>query len=215
VERTVEYVRLDAMEPAPRNPKGHDSAGIARSIGHFGLAELPLLDERTGRLVAGHGRYEQLTTLEAEAGAPPDGIRVDDAGHWLMPVIRGWSSRSDDDAEAYLVASNQLTTKGGWNDHLLAEVLHDLNDAQMLELTGYEDKDLESLVHLIQDSNWTDNADPKPYGEPDDSTFWPKIDMQVAPDVFDAWTALLGTYTGSSDVEKLTAHLRDTGHYGA
>ncbi len=41
---------------AARNPKWNAEEEIRWSIGRFGLAELPLLDERTGLLVAGHGR---------------------------------------------------------------------------------------------------------------------------------------------------------------
>ncbi len=148
-ERYVEYVAVDDVVPAARNAKQHDTVGIARSIGHFGLAELPLIDERTGRLVAGHGRYLQLREWAEEGRDAPEGVRVDDDGRWLMPIIRGWASRSDDDAEAYLIASNQLTVKGGWDDHLLAEMLHDLGEAQMLDLTGYEADDLAALEDAL------------------------------------------------------------------
>lgn len=144
--RYVDYLRLDTVQLAPRNPKGHHAASINRSIDHFGFAELPLMDERTGRLVAGHGRHEQLVAMHADGGDAPDGVKVDPDGAWLMPIIRGWASRSDSDAEAYLIASNQITTKGGWEDRGLAEILEDLQDAQLLELTGFDDDDLEQLL---------------------------------------------------------------------
>jgi hypothetical protein len=145
-ERHVEYVPLDEVRLAARNPKRHDDDGISRSISHFGVAELPLLDERTGRLVAGHGRHEQLVAMRDGGKAAPEGVRVDEAGRWLMPVIRGWASRSDEDAEAYLIASNRLTTKGGWNDAVLAEVLQELDAVDMLDLTGYGSEDLGALL---------------------------------------------------------------------
>jgi len=146
-ERGITYVRLDLVLLAETNPKDHDDTGIGRSIGHFGFVEVPVMDERTGRLVAGHGRYEQLQTLRGDGSAPPDGVRVDpEDGMWLMPVITGWASRSDDDAKAYLVASNQLTTKGGWDTPVLAEVLTELAAADLLALTGFGDVDLEKLL---------------------------------------------------------------------
>ncbi|WP_158884041.1 hypothetical protein [Amycolatopsis anabasis] len=166
-DRYVEYVPIADIEAAPRNPKGHDTVGIGRSIGHFGLAELPLIDERTGRLVAGHGRHEQLLAWAAEGRDAPEGVRVDEDGQWLMPVIRGWSSRSDDDAEAYLIASNQLTVKGGWDDHLLAEVLHDLGEAQMLDLTGYEADDLAALEDTLTASSEESDDDGEQPGKGD------------------------------------------------
>lgn len=216
-DRYVEYMPIDEVETAPRNPKGHDTNGISRSIGHFGFAELPLIDERTGRLVAGHGRHQQLLASSLDGKDAPDGVQVDSDGRWLMPVVRGWSSRSDDDAEAYLIASNQLTTKGGWDDRLLAEVLHDLGEAQMLDLTGYEAGDLESLEFLLHEDNWSSDDDNGPRGsgndDPNDADFWPKIEMRVPTEVFDAWTAMLNGYSGAGDVDKLIAHLQETGHY--
>ena len=87
VDRYVDYLPLDEIQAAPRNPKGHDGAGINRSINHHGLAELPLIDERIGRLVAGHGRHEQLTAMRDAGNDAPDGVKVDDDGTWHMPVV--------------------------------------------------------------------------------------------------------------------------------
>lgn len=146
MDRYVDYVPLDQVKLAPRNPKGHNADGIRTSIGHFGFAELPLIDERTGRLVAGHGRHEQLVAMHDAGHTPPDGIRVTDNGAWCMPVIRGWASRSDADAEAYLIGSNQWTIAGGWNDDDLAAVLTDLAEQDLLDLTGFTDDLLAELL---------------------------------------------------------------------
>jgi hypothetical protein len=143
--RRVEYVPLSGIQPAPRNPKAHHAEGIRTSIGRFGIGELPLIDERTGRLVAGHGRVDQLTAMRADGQDPPEGVSVaPDTGEWLVPVVRGWRSRSDMDAEAYLVASNNLTTVGGWDDAGLAALLGDLAafDPALLEVTGFSQGDL-------------------------------------------------------------------------
>jgi hypothetical protein len=215
-DRYIDYLPLHEITPATRNPKGHDTEGIARSIGHFGLAEVPLLDERTGRLVAGHGRHTDLVTRYAEGKGAPEGVRVTEDGTWLVPVIRGWRSRSDEDAEAYLVASNQLTANGGWDERGLTEVLEELAAVNLLELTGYDQTGLDNLLALVDDSNW-DDAQPLSsgtgdLGEPDDSKFWPKLDLgRVPPDVFDAWNTLLNKHEGANDVAKLTALLRATG----
>lgn len=149
-DRRVEYMPIAAIEPAARNPKQHATAAIAKSVDRFGLAELPLLDERTGRLVAGHGRLDDLLARRRDGEEPPAGVRLGEggAGDWLVPVIRGWASTSDEDAEAYLVASNQLTALGGWDDEGLAELLSDLRDqdAALLEVTGFTPEDLEALL---------------------------------------------------------------------
>lgn len=150
--RSLTYVRLDDVTPAPRNPKVHDDAGISRSIKHHGLGEVPLRDDRTGRLVAGHGRHAQLVAMHAAGATPPDGVTVDSDGTWMMPVVTGWSSRSDEDAEAYLVGSNHLTDLGGWDDRELAEVLADLAGVNLLELTGFHQVDLDDLLAEMEES---------------------------------------------------------------
>ncbi len=146
--RRVEYMPLAEVRPALRNPKKHDAAGLTASIGRFGVAEVPLLDERTGRLVAGHGRVDQLTAMCAAGQQPPDGVRVDGNGRWLVPILRGWASRSDHEAEAYLVASNSLSSLPGWEDEGLAGILSDLRDVDpdLMTLTGYDDDSLEELL---------------------------------------------------------------------
>lgn len=147
-ERRVEYMPLSVIEAAPRNPKKHAAAAINRSINRFGLGELPLIDERTGRLVAGHGRLDQVAQMRRDGQAPPDGVRTDLAGDWLVPVLRGWSSRSDAEAEAYLLASNQLTIRGGWDREELAEILGELSEAdvELFGDTGFTGDDLNSLL---------------------------------------------------------------------
>jgi hypothetical protein len=149
-DRRVEYMPIAEIEPAPRNPKLHAADLIAASIDRYGLAELPLIDERTGRLVAGHGRLDDLIARRRDGEDPPAGVKLGPggAGDWLVPVIRGWSSASDEDAEAYLVTSNRLTVKGGWDNEGLADLLSDLadQDADLLAVTGYDADDLAALL---------------------------------------------------------------------
>lgn len=202
--RRTEYVRLDKVLLAPRNPKLHDDEGIARAISHHGFAELPLRDERTGRLVAGHGRYEQLRAMHEAGESPPDGIDVDPAdGMWLMPVTAGWASRSDLDAEAYLVGSNQLSAAGGVDEVLMTDVLADLADAHLLELTGYTLGDYEAMSALYIDHGADDD-------EPDDlddladqlgngggdKDLWPALRLLLPPILHESWKAHLDTHTG-------------------
>jgi hypothetical protein len=147
-DRRVEYMPLATIEAAPRNAKRHATTLIRSSISRFGVGELPLLDERTGRLVAGHGRLDDIAARKGAGEEPPDGVRIGPDGSWLVPVIRGWRSRSDDEAEAYLIASNQLTVRGGWDDDELGEMLASLADADpdLLDVTGFTAEDLAALL---------------------------------------------------------------------
>lgn len=165
--RAITYLRLDEIVHAPRNPKRHADEQIGRSIAHHGLAEVPLRDDRTGRLVAGHGRHEQLQDMHAASETPPDGVLVAEDGMWLMPVVTGWASRSDADAEAYLVASNQLTMVSGWENAVLTEVLADLEETALLDLTGFTKSDLDRLTSLHDDELNLD-APPDDFPEVDD-----------------------------------------------
>ncbi|MBZ5526170.1 MAG: hypothetical protein LAP21_28450 [Acidobacteriia bacterium] len=56
----VEYLPLTSLKPAKRNPKRHQIDTVLTSMARFGYVAPMVLDERTGRLVAGHGRLESL-----------------------------------------------------------------------------------------------------------------------------------------------------------
>lgn len=119
----LEPVVLDELRSALRNPKQHALEPLSASLAEHGAVEPPALDERTGRLVAGHGRVEALRLMRERGEPPPAGVLVDEAGVWRVPVLRGWSSRDDAEAERYLARSNRLTELGGWDDSMLRELL--------------------------------------------------------------------------------------------
>lgn len=157
-ERTIVYQPLDDIRGADVNPKRHDAAGIRRSVAAHGLAELPLLDERTGRIVAGHGRIDDLRAHQAAGGTPPPDVRVDDDGRWHVPLQGGWSSKNDAHARAYVAASNKLSANGGWDTDLLPAFLNDLDAHGLLELTGFSTEELEELLHLDGGDDPPDNG---------------------------------------------------------
>jgi hypothetical protein len=157
----------------PRNPKRHDQDGIAASFAEFGLAELPLLDERTGLLVAGHGRVNELQARQSAGGAAPDGVRVDADGAWLVPVIRGWASRTDAQAEAYLLGSNRIGERGGWDEGGLALFLSDLaaTDFDLAMIAGWDAGELEDClaeqeVASFDAPEYDPSGDPAPLSGP-------------------------------------------------
>lgn len=84
-----------------------------------------------------------------EAGeTAPAGITVDSDGTWLVPLLTGWASRSDAEAEAYLIADNEWTSRGGWDNDQLSELLSELadGDPELFGVTGFTDTDLETLL---------------------------------------------------------------------
>jgi len=206
MSRRIDFVPLTELVAAPRNPKRHDRAGIRTSISHFGFVEVPVVDERTGRLVAGHGRVDALIERRSLDGEPPDGVQVDPGGEWLVPVMRGWASRSDADAEAYIAASNQLTVNGGWDDAELAELLADVADAELLHVTGFTDEDLQALLDAADDDADDDVGGREGLTHPDAA---PDVPAAAVSRPGDVW--LLGRHRvlcgDATDVEAVKAML--------
>lgn len=197
---------LSTVLAAPRNPKQHDEQGIRASIDRFGLADLPVIDERTGRLVSGHGRLNDTAARFEEGQDPPDGVEIGPDGEWLVPVIRGWASRSDSDAEAYLVAANNLTTRGGWDQQGLTELLGELAqvDASLLLVTGFTSDDLDDMLKLLEPPDLDELG--KDLGDPDPTDTWPVVRIKAAPHVAAAWRSHLETH-GDNDSAALAALL--------
>ena len=130
-ERRLDTVPLSHLRPDPRNPRTHKAAELRKSFGRFGYTNPIMLDERTGLIAAGHGRYELLTAMKAEGVAPPEGVicEYDDEGEeWYVPVVRGWASRDDDEALAYLIADNRQTELAEWAHPELAELLQPISE---------------------------------------------------------------------------------------
>lgn len=147
--RTLELVALDDLRPHPENPKSHDLALLRSSLGTFGYVEPIVEDARTGYLVSGHGRRELLLDERDSGGAAPEGVEVDEAGVWQVPVVRGWSSHSDAEARAVLVALNQAGPRGGWHEGQLADVLQLVAADDLLELTGFGADELDRLLRRL------------------------------------------------------------------
>lgn len=146
--RNIVYMPLDELVPATHNPKKHRIDLLRSSMDRFGFAAPVLRDERTGRLVVGHGRTETLGAMRDAGQSPPDGVQLHADGRWLVPVVRGWASRSDAEADAYLLADNKHSELGGWDDAGLAEVLTELagTDFDLAELAGWTPSELEDLL---------------------------------------------------------------------
>lgn len=181
--RRIEHLPLSAIPRAARNPKAHSLQPIRASIEKFGCTVAGVLDERTGRLVAGHGRLASLTAMQDDGVHPPEGVTAD-GDDWLVPIVRGWSSRSDAEAEAYLVADNRLSEVGGWDDRVLVEVLDEIADdnPDLLVLAGYSQTDLDDMIAALGEPPTLDDLE-KEYGDPDDSDLWPMLRFKVPPHI--------------------------------
>ena len=88
----IEQMPLDELmtRTHPKNPKRHDVTQLVRSLERFGFTQPVLLDERTGKIAAGHGRVEALSLMRSDEDAAPEGITVKRDAGWAVPVVRGW-----------------------------------------------------------------------------------------------------------------------------
>lgn len=146
--RQTVYMDLGALQVATTNPKMHDIPTLVASLHRFGWTQPVMLDERTGKMVAGHGRREALIWIREHGEVMPDGVILDDDGEWLIPVNRGWSSRNDLEADAYIMADNQTTMAGSYHMLTLAAMLENVvtEDAGLLDTLGFSSDDVDDII---------------------------------------------------------------------
>lgn len=149
--RHITFIPLTDLPPDPVNPKMHEVERIIASIRDHGFIETPVVDERTGLVISGHGRRKALIEMQVRGEPVPDGVLVDDDGGWLIPVTRGWSSASDRQAHAVLILLNRLPAAGGWEPEALAEILEDLatSDTDLFDSLCISDDEMEELLRQV------------------------------------------------------------------
>lgn len=143
----IDYIPLETLQRAYRNPKDHDIGELGQSIDRFKFVSPVIINEGTGRLVAGHGRLDTLQQMKASGRKPP-GYVVKQGDSWLVPVVRGVEFKDEAEAEAYMLADNRLTELGGWHEDQLAQVLSDLaaQGEEMLSGVGWDADDVDKML---------------------------------------------------------------------
>ncbi|GAA5070315.1 ParB N-terminal domain-containing protein [Streptomyces similanensis] len=149
--RYVTYVPLDTLPPALRNPKRHELELIIDSIAMHGLVEIPVVDERTQRTLHGHGRRESLLEMCSRGMPLPSGLMIDEDGSWLVPVLRGWASKTEAEAEALAIKLNRLPGEGGWDPREFAAVLEDLatNEAELFDSLAIPHDEIDKMLGQV------------------------------------------------------------------
>lgn len=132
-EPTVIRLRVDQILPNPENAREHDAEQIRliqKSMGHYGLVALPIVQKGSHKLLAGHGRLEAL--------------KANGQGSREIPVLE--VDLSDQDAIAYGVVDNRLTDLSQWNIPALRGVIAELDDGAFdVELMGFTEVALGDL----------------------------------------------------------------------
>src|SRR5437764_3717659 len=118
--------RIEKLRPDPANPRRHTKKQIrqiAHSIKTFGF-NVPILVDRGGKIIGGHGRYEAARLL----------------GMTDVPTLC-LDHLTAAQARAFMIADNRLTDISTWDDRLLAEQLKELSVHGLdfdIEVTGFE-----------------------------------------------------------------------------
>ena len=145
----IEYRPMGEILPALRNARGHDIATQKRSYERFGMAQAIIEDERTGRLLSGHGRLIALEE-QREAGDPaPERIWIREDGEWMIPVQIGVRTANDDEAEALILAYNRIG-EGLWEEQLAQQIRAELEakDPALLLGTGFDPGSITAALSL-------------------------------------------------------------------
>ena len=88
---SIKYENLDDIIQADTNPKDHDLGVLYQSMKRFGFTNPIIINESTGKLLAGHGRLQTLKMMRDNGEKAPDRIEVElDTGdetieYWHVP----------------------------------------------------------------------------------------------------------------------------------
>ena len=125
---TYEEVELSQIKTHPSNPRRGDLDIIKQSISVNGFYGSVVVNRRTSHILAGNHRY----------------LAAKDLGYETVPVT--WVDVGEREEKRILAADNRTSELGGYDDAILADLLQELSDADMLEGSGYGDDELEALI---------------------------------------------------------------------
>ncbi len=128
----IRQMRLSDIEPSDYNPRKQlkpedpQYQKLAASLEKFGYVEPIIWNQATGHLVGGHQR---LTILKDKGETQAEVVIVNLSLH---------------DEKILNVLLNRA--KGHWDNDKLADLLNELNEAGAVELTGFDEWELQGLL---------------------------------------------------------------------
>ena len=144
----IKEVEVTALIPYAKNSRTHDDAQVAQiasSIKEFGWTNPILVDGDKG-IIAGHGRLMAARKLKMDK----------------VPVIE-LKDMTEAQKKAYVIADNRLALNAGWDNAMLTIELQDLEDEGFdLTLTGFDDKELDALLNVIEGTDGLTDEDAVP-----------------------------------------------------
>ena len=213
---SVKYENLDDIIQADTNPKDHDLGVLYQSMKRFGFTNPIIVNESTGKLLAGHGSLQTLQMMRDNGEKAPDRIEVEvDTGdetieNWYVPVLYGVSMDNLAEAQAYLIADNRLTELGGWKPMDLMENLSEIiEETGNLDGIGYDLDDVETILGDIERDTF-DVSDT--ISEIDDETEVSisvgRYKFKVDAEDFYQWEEMAQSTTNSKDIVDIAEFIR-------
>ena len=138
LELAIEHHAAAALKPYGGNARTHSPkqiAEIASSIKAFGFNN-PVLIDKGGTIIAGHGRVEAAKRLGLDN----------------IPCVR-LEHLSDAQKRAYILADNRLAEKAGWDREILAIELQHLTNLDLefdVTVTGFEMAEIDLLLGEVE-----------------------------------------------------------------
>jgi ParB-like chromosome segregation protein Spo0J len=127
--------RVEELTPYSRNSRTHSDAQVAQiaaSIREFGFIN-PVLVDAENNIIAGHGRVLAARKLGLEE----------------VPCVLH-DHLTETQRKAYILADNKLALNAGWDEDMLRLELRELGDMGFdLELTGFDEVEVEALNHKV------------------------------------------------------------------
>lgn len=154
----IENKPVSSIVPYARNPR-RNSLAIAKvkaSVKEFGWQQ-PIVVDKDMVIIAGHTRYQAALDLGMET--VPVHIATD-----LTPA----------QVKAYRIADNRTASEAEWDNELLALEFEELKEMEFdLDLTGFDDVEIEGLLDGSFDNNQNEND------VVDDDTYSKKIVVPI------------------------------------